>query len=57
MSVARELAEYKLYLEGLQEVRCEYAITEMFFCGKGNKTIKWEYDFICVTEEYQKLRE
>lgn len=28
MSVARELAEYELYLEGVREVRCDYAITE-----------------------------
>jgi len=28
MLVARELAEYKLFLGGVQEVRCDYAITE-----------------------------
>jgi hypothetical protein len=42
MSVSRELAEYTLYLEGVQEVRCDYAITEregdyIFFHGKGNE--------------------
>jgi hypothetical protein len=28
MSVTRELAEYKLYLGGIQKIRCDYAITE-----------------------------
>jgi len=41
MSVDRELAEYKLYLGGVQEIRCDYAITEregdfIFFYEKEN---------------------
>jgi hypothetical protein len=58
--VARKLAEYKLYLGGVQEIRSDYAITERegdFIFFMLNKTLKWEQDFLCATEEYQKLRE
>jgi hypothetical protein len=52
---AGELARYKLYLVGVQEVRWDKEGTVRagdynFLYGKGNKIISWELDFLYTTE-------
>jgi len=61
MTVARELARYKLDLVGIQKVRWEKWGTVragyyIFFYGK-EMYINWVQDFLYTKEEYQLLRE
>jgi len=58
----RELARYKLYLVGVQEVRWDKGGTVgagdyNFFYGKVNKIINWEQVLLYTAELYQQLRE
>ena len=61
-AAARELARYKLYLVGVQEVSWDKGGTvragdSIFSMEKGMKIINWEQDFSYTTEYYQQLRE
>jgi hypothetical protein len=53
LAAARELATYKLYLVGVQEVRLDKGSTVRarvynFFYGKGNENHHWEQGFFLV---------
>jgi exonuclease III len=55
MTVAGELARYKLDLVGVQEVRWDKGCTVRtrdytFFCGKGNESHKMGTGFFCISE-------
>jgi exonuclease III len=55
MTMARELAEYKLDLVGVQEVRWDKEGTVRageytFSTAKGRKIINWEQDFLHTRE-------
>jgi exonuclease III len=62
MTVARELARYKLDLVGIQEVRWDKGGTVRagdytFSMEKVMKVINWEEVFLYIREYYQQLRE
>jgi hypothetical protein len=58
MTVSRELARYKVDLEGVQEVRREGSSTKpageyTFFYGKGNENHELGTVFLCIRESSQ----
>jgi hypothetical protein len=60
MTVAKELARYKLDLVGVQEVRWDKGATVRaedynFLCEKGNESFNQEQEFLYTTEQYQQL--
>jgi exonuclease III len=62
MTVARELARYKLDLVGVQEVRWDKGGTVRagdytFLYGKGNESHQLGTVFLYIREYYQQLRE
>jgi hypothetical protein len=50
MTVARELARYKLDLVGVQEVRWDKRGTILFSVAKEMNNINWEQDFLYTRE-------